>query len=143
MFRKVLYTFALIFLLIGTANAGPLNNFTGSSFVEQTTTFYNNISRNWSNLPIGKIILTHILTTVNAHPPTVLFQNEKEDIMLIIAKGSTRMILGTEHCTFFSVRISSKSGQNDTQFNSIICFNPVKQISSIRISDIDYNPATK
>lgn len=143
MFKKALFALTLIFLLTGTVNAGPLREFSGPTYITQLTKYLNNISRNWSNLPIGKIILTHILTNVNAHPPTVLFQNEKEDIMLTITKSSTSVYLGHERCTTFIVRISSKNGLQDTMFSTFFCFNTIDKSASLKISNIDYNPASK
>jgi len=142
MFKKALFAFALLLILTGTANADPLRNFSGPAYMQQTAEFLNNISRNWSDLPLGNIILTYILQHGGAHKPTIIFQNKQKDIMLLISKRKSIVYLA-ENCTFFSIRISNESGEKDSQFSTFLCLSSSAQTASLRIKYIDYRPITQ
>lgn len=143
MFKRILYTFALILLLTGTANANPLRNFHGPSYIEQTAEFLNNISRNWTDLPLGIIIITHILEVKDAHPPLILFRDEERDIMLLMGKQSGQLLLNDEFCTVFKIRIMSRNGEHDTQFSTFLCLDVINQTAYLRIKSIDYTTVIK
>lgn len=140
MFKEALYAFALILLLTGTANADPLKNFHGPSYIEQTSEFLNNISRNWTDLPLGMIIITYLFETKDPHPPMVVFQDEEKDIKLMLAKQAGQVLSNGDYCTVFELRMMNKTGEFDTQFSSFLCLNPTNQTASLRIRNIDYTP---
>lgn len=138
MFKKALYTIALILLLTGNANAHPLKNFSGPSYIEQTSEFFNNITKNWTDLPIGEIIITYILEHKEPHLPKIIFQDDEKDITLKIHKQDGQLFPNNDFCTVFELQISNKTGKLDTHFSSLLCLNSINQTSSFRIRALNY-----